>query len=80
MIHGSGACACACSIATHAPQKAAHPATKNFATALRSNLVAHIAISCEPMFRCVVSPHLATRMQTSKGHPPRLVLRQPLCP
>jgi formate/nitrite transporter FocA (FNT family) len=43
----SGNCACACSIARL--KKTIHPATKNFASAVRSNLVVCIAVSFEPM-------------------------------
>jgi hypothetical protein len=43
-------CACACSTAT--PKQATHPATNNFASVLRTNLVVCIAVSLEPMFRC----------------------------
>jgi hypothetical protein len=40
---------CACAIAT--PKKATHPATKNLASATRSNLVVCIAVSFEPVYR-----------------------------
>src|SRR5580658_162786 len=47
-------CACARSIATHAPKTHAHPTTKNFAGSIR------IAISFEPMFTAF-RPHCTRR-------------------
>jgi hypothetical protein len=40
-------CACARSIATHAPKKATHAAKKNVASAIRSNILVCIVISLE---------------------------------
>src|SRR5271156_6656549 len=45
-------CVCACSIAKHATNTAVHPATKHFASIIRSNLLVCFAISFEPMFPC----------------------------
>jgi hypothetical protein len=64
-------CACACSIAT--PKHASHPAKKNFASAIRSDLVVCIVISCETMFRLryeltTLGPTLSFAMKHAGWH------------
>jgi hypothetical protein len=42
-------CACACTIATHAPKKVTHAARESAANVIRANLLVCIAISFEPI-------------------------------
>jgi formate/nitrite transporter FocA (FNT family) len=42
-------CACACTIATHAPKKVTHAARESVANVIRANFLACIAVSFEPI-------------------------------
>jgi hypothetical protein len=42
-------CACACTIATHAPKKVTHAARESVANVIRTNFLVYIAISFEPI-------------------------------
>jgi hypothetical protein len=64
---GAGYGVCACPIVTL--KKATHPATKNLANAIRSNLVVCIAVSFEPIYYWPSAFGLTTRPSTLRFRP-----------
>jgi hypothetical protein len=60
-------CACACTIATHAPKKVTHAARESAANVIRANLLVCIAISFEPIPEFRLSEVKSSRSATQRS-------------